>query len=364
VPESPVVAVVGAGNVGHALAADLALRGVEVRLSSRSPERLDAIRRAGGITVSGEVEGFATLALITQSLKDAVEGASVVAVTVSTASLPAYAQALGEATTSDQIIWLDPGHSGGALYLSAAWSRSGIEGRKLCQLTTASHVSRLTAPAAVRVFLLPRAAVAAFPSPHLDECHDRLAALLPEQFGRARSILETDLANINAIMHPPGMICNAGWIQATGGDFGFYSDGATPAVAAVIDGIDGERLALAERLQVPAVPFPELLYALGFSRSATATNAREAIEHSELIYPIRSPPALDHRYLHEDVGWGLVPWTQLAATARIPTPISTSVSHLAGLINGVDYAREGLTLERMGLAKKTTDEISAHVAGQ
>lgn len=56
------VAVIGAGNVGCALAADLGLRGVEVRLFNRSPGRLAAIRGAGGITVTGEIEGSAPLA--------------------------------------------------------------------------------------------------------------------------------------------------------------------------------------------------------------------------------------------------------------------------------------------------------------
>jgi opine dehydrogenase len=58
------------------------------------------------------------------------------------------------------------------------------------------------------------------------ECHQRLDALLPGQFGRAESVLEADLANLNAILHPPGMVCNAGWIEATGGKFGFYAEGS------------------------------------------------------------------------------------------------------------------------------------------
>lgn len=74
-----------------------------------------------------------------------------------------------------------------------------------------------------------------------------------------------------------------------------------------------------------------------------------------------SRPQLDHRYLHEDVGWGLVPWMNLAAAADSPAPIITVLTHPAGMINGIDYPREGLTLERMGLAGKTLSEIRAHV---
>ena len=76
---------------------------------------------------------------------------------------------------------------------------------------------------------------------------------------------------------------------------------------------------------------------------------------------IQSPPKLDHRYLHEDVGWGLVPWMHLAAAAGSPAPTITALTHLAGVINGIDYPREGLTLERMGLAGKTPGQIRAHV---
>ena len=86
-----------------------------------------------------------------------------------------------------------------------------------------------------------------------------------------------------------------------------------------------------------------------------------AFQCSELIRPIQSPPRLDHRYLHEDVGWGLVPWMHLAAAAGSPAPTITALTHLAGMINGIDYPREGLTLQRMGLAGKTPGEIRTHV---
>src|SRR6516165_6746988 len=180
------VAVIGAGNVGCALAADLALRGAEIRLFNRSPGRLATIRDAGGIIVTGEIEGFAPLSLVTGSLEEAVDGAGVVAVTVPTASLPAYAAALAQATSDEQLIWLNPGHSGGALYLAAELARAGRGERTICQLTTASHASRLTSPATVRVFLRARASVAALPASHLEECHRRLDALRPGR-ERARS---------------------------------------------------------------------------------------------------------------------------------------------------------------------------------
>jgi len=352
-----VTAVIGAGNVGCALAADLALRGREVRLFNRSAERLDPIRTAGGLTVTGELDGFAAVNVVTDSIDEAVDGAEVVVVALPTAALPFYARDLAAATSDEQVIWLNPGHSGGGLYLRAQFAAFGGSKRCLCQGTTASHVSRLLEPGLVHVFLRPKMALAALPAAAVDDCCERLDSLLPGQFRTAETILEVDLANINAVMHPPGMLCNAGWIEATEGDFGFYADGSRRAGAAVIDAIDSERLALAESLGVRALPFPQLLYELGFSSDPRATGAYEALHSSALIHPIKAPPTLDHRYLHEDVGWGLVPWLHLAEAVGCPVPTIAALIQLATRINGIDYAAEGLTAERMGLANATRNQI-------
>lgn len=356
----PVAAVIGAGNVGCALAGDLALRGVEVRLFNRSHARLEPIRAAGGITLTGEVEGFGRPSVVTGSLTEAVDGADVVAVTVPSSALPAYAASLARALTDDQLIWLDPGHSGGALYLAAEIEKvTGRRPRHVSQLTTASHISRMTGPGAVRVFLRARASVAALPASGLDRCHDLLDALLPGQLGKLGSVLEADLSNVNAILHPPGTVLNAGWIEASGGGFGFYADGNTPAVAKVMEAIDRERRAVAEKLEIAVPSLSELLCEMGFTNARNAQTARAAIEASELIHPIKAPDTIDHRYLHEDVGWGLVPWSELAAAIGCPTPTMSAITHLAGLINGVDYTREGLTLGAMGLADMSGAEILA-----
>lgn len=354
------IAVLGAGNVGCALAADLTRRGFDVRLFNRSTARLDPIRDAGGITLTGVLEGFAEVRHLSQDLRATIRKADVVAVALPTVSLPHYAEALAEATTDDQVIWLNPGHTGGALYL-AHEIRRRFPGRRpmICQLSTASHVSRMTGPAAVGVFALPAAGLAALPARCLDECHERIDALLPGQFTHLANVLEADLGNINALLHPPGMICGSAWIEATGGDFRFYADGTTPAVARVLDAVDGERLALAERLGIAAAPFADLFRLAGFT--GTHHTAFDAIRHSAPIQAIKAPPTLSHRYLDEDVGWGLVPWLHLARAAGTPAPNIAAVVRMASILNGVDYATTGLTLERMGLASLTPDEIRDHV---
>jgi len=81
-------------------------------------------------------------------------------------------------------------------------------------------------------------------------------------------------------------------IEATAGTFGFYAEGSGRAVAQVMDAIDRERLVLAGRLGVRAVPFAELFCQLGFTtgKQAHAGGAYQAIQHSDVIRPMQSPP--------------------------------------------------------------------------
>jgi opine dehydrogenase len=353
------VAVIGAGNVGCALAAHLTLLGADVHLCSRSSARLDQIRVAGGITVTGAVDGFAPIAMLTTDLGEAVGGAGVVALAVPTPALPHYAGGLAELTTDEQLLWLNPGHSGGALYLGAELRRRGRRRPLVCQLSTASHGSRLSSPATVGVFARTSASLAAFPSRDVDECHGRIDALLPGQFTAAGSVLELDLQNVNAVMHPAQMVCNASWIEASAGDFFVYREGSGPGTARVMEAVDDERLALAGRLGVATLSLVDALARAGYTTAAAAESGRvyEALQAGEPISGVKAPPQLDHRYLHEDVGWGLVQWIHLASAARIPTPTMDALVELAGVLNGVDYRRDGLTLERMGLQGMGPDDI-------
>jgi opine dehydrogenase len=358
----PIVAVVGAGNVGCALAAHLAMTGVDVRLCNRSTGRLQAIRDAGGITLTGAVEGFGFVSMLTDSVAEAVADVDVVAVTVPSPALPHFAGDLAETTSDDQLILLDPGHSGGALYLAAEMERrGGRRNRRICQLSTASHGSRMTGPASVAVFGLAKVTLASIPIDATEDCYTVIDELLPGQVDTAGSVLELDLANMNAVMHPAQMVGNASWIEATAGDFHVYQEGTGPAVSRVIEAVDAERLAIAAALDVPAISFVEFLQQAGYTTAdaAAAGRVHRALQEGDAIRSVKAPPTLDHRYLHEDIGWGLVPWMALAEVAGVPTPTMAALTQLGGAMNNIDYRLSGLTLARMGLAGVAHDQIHA-----
>jgi opine dehydrogenase len=129
-----------------------------------------------------------------------------------------------------------------------------------------------------------------------------------------------------------------------------------------MDAVDAERLTIAGYLGLPATPLVDILCRAGFTtpEAARSGRAHDALIAGEPIRMVKAPPSLDHRYLHEDVGWGLVPWTALAATAEVRTPTMDALIHLAGVANGVDYRSVGLSLDRMGLADMAPERITAY----
>ena len=72
---------------------------------------------------------------------------------------------------------------------------------------------------------------------------------------------------------------------------------------------------------------------------------------------ILAPPNLRHRYIAEDIPYGLVPLAYLGDLLKVPTPVSDAMIELASIANGVDYWKTGLTLEKLGLNGLTAEEI-------
>ena len=73
---------------------------------------------------------------------------------------------------------------------------------------------------------------------------------------------------------------------------------------------------------------------------------------------IKAQSKLDHRYLNEDVGYGLVFMSELGAFLGVDTPVMNSVIEIASCIMGHDYRRKGArTLDTLGLRASSVDEL-------
>ncbi len=347
------IAVLGAGNGGCAAAADLTLKGFEVRLFSRGQKTLLPIVKRGGIELAENgKEQFATPYFASPHLPPVVDGVDLIIVAAPSLAHRYFAQQLARHLTEGQRILLNPGHTGGSLHFSALLRGAGCKAPiRLCETVTLTYICRMPRPARVEIYRrTTQLRCAAFPGKETGGLVQEIQGIYPNVI-TAENVLETGFSNINAIMHPAGMLGNAGWVEKSGGDFYFYREGITPAIAAWIEAVDNERLAIVKRLGLKPLRFIDIFFQAGLtSEEARASGSiYRAINESGPNQTIKSPPTLDHRYLREDVGFGLVPMAEIGRLVGAKTPVIDSLITLASLANGTNYREEGLTLEKMGL---------------
>jgi opine dehydrogenase len=359
------IAVVGAGHGGCAAAADLTLQGREVRLYGRNQDRLLAIQERG-ITVTGARQGTAKPALVTDRLDVALADVDLVVVV-----LPAHAheqiaiEAAGK-LREDQVVYLNPGHTGGALHFQAVLRQSSAPAARLCESVSLTYVCRLEGPAEVAIYSdIQNLLFAALPAHETASLLEQLKPLFP-QLTAAKHVLETGLMNMNAVMHPPGMLLNAGWIEQTSGNFHFYSEGNSPAVAAVIEAVDGERLAIGRAFGLELVAFLDFFFKAGLTTpdAYQSGSLYRAIRESVPNRTIKAPGSLQNRYLDEDIPFGLVPMMAFAKLGRVPTPTMGSLIQIASIARGKDYRKVGLSLGSLGLLGRSPAAVISEVMGE
>src|SRR5215475_7627172 len=129
------VAVLGAGNGGCAVAADLTLRDYEVRLFSRSENTLSPIAKRGGIEVVEDgVEQFATPFMVSSHLASVINGVDLIIIAAPAIAHEYLAKNLAPYLVDGQRILLNPGHTGGSLHFANILRCADVKAQiKLCE---------------------------------------------------------------------------------------------------------------------------------------------------------------------------------------------------------------------------------------
>lgn len=364
-----ITAVIGNGAGGCAAAVTAASLGHEVRLAGRRSDRRLAVEAAGGLSLIEE--GRTTVADrigLSEDPAAAVRGADRVIVMVPTPVIPAYAELIVPELDPGALVLLAPGHTGGVLAFARVVREVRPElGRslRLAETFTLPYVARMTEPAEVTVWRrMSNLLIGARPVDALPAFLEAFSALFPS-LTPVDDVLVSSLSNINAILHPPGMLGNIGWIERTGGDFFYYRDGVTPGIGAIMEELDAERLRIGAAYGLELAPFLDLFERAGLvaAEDRASGDIAHAVNASGPNREIRSPSTMADRYVAEDVGFGLMGMSELARAGAVPVPVMDALIRLAGVVNGVDYRASGLTAERLGIAGLSAPQIREHARG-
>ena len=209
----------------------------------------------------------------------------------------------------------------------------------------------------MHVFLKLKAGnlLAALPGSETDAILRLIADVYPGM-EPASNVIQTSLQNANPVIHPAVSLCNSARIEGEG-DFLFYEEGVSDSVGRIIQSVDNERIAIGERLGIEILPDPEMGMRQGYM---LASNYGSAYREAPGFLGITAQPQLDHRYINEDVGYGLVFMSQLGRQVGVATPTIDSLIRLASVLMDRDYAGEALrTPESLGIGHLSAEQIAA-----
>ncbi len=363
--EKPNIAVLGGGNGAFITAADLTLRDHRVALCELPNLEKNIEGIVGDKTIELQIVGnpgirggLAQLEKVTTDLSEALSGAEVILMVLPAFAQKPFAEACVPYLEDGQIVVLTPGNFGGAIEFSDILSKKG-KGQKvaIAEMECMIYSGFKSAPSVAWVSGYKKGLrVAAYPAKDTEMVMEKMLQIYPD-LRVAKNVLETGLRNLNTVVHAPIVIHNAGWIEKTKGDFLFYWDGCTPGVAYTAEAVDRERLALGRNLGFELTPVIDVSLEWYGHEGAKGETIYEVLSTNPVYVKDTAPPTLQHRFLLEDIPYGMVPMESLGKVMGIPTPVTSAIITLASEITQIDFRSQARDLKYLGLGRLGMEEL-------
>ena len=340
------IAVLGGGHGCYAAAADLSEAGHEVRLWRRDAAALAPVVEAGTIgLIDANGSRDVGIAMATADIGAALAGAELIVVPSPAIAQEDIARAMAPHLRSGQVVFLPPGTFGSfvmARIVRTAGSKAEVA---WAETGTLPYLARKAGPREVRVTIRAvRLPTGVYPARRADEALAVIARAYPSVHG-CGDALSGALMNAGPIIHPPLMVMNAAPLQHFE-RWDIHAEGTQPAVRAVTDRLDQERIAVREALGYAAPHYPladhytsdRWMYGDAHKRLVDSGDWREHIDlHT-------------HRYVTEDTELGLAFLASVGRWCGVDAPIAHGLLAVTGGFLGRDLRTGPRTLEALGLA--------------
>ena len=341
------IAVLGGSNGAYAAAADLAEQGHEVRLWRRDAAAFAPVLDSQSITLK-DINGrrAVKLACATTDVGEAVRGAELLVVPTPAFAQADIARAIAPHVSDGQAVFLPPGTFGSyamAQALRDAGTRAAVT---FAETGTLPYLTRKHGAAEIAITIrAKRLPTGPFPANRGAHALDLIRRAYPS-VEPIEDALSGALMNAGPIIHPPLILMNAGPLEHFP-KWDIHKEGTQPAIRRVTDVLDGERIAVREALGYRPYHFPlrdhymtdKWMYGDAHDRLTESGDWREKIELTA------------HRYMREDVEYGLAFLVSVAEWAGVPCPVARGLLALGSTVCGADFRKGPRTLESLGLAR-------------
>lgn len=357
-----VITILGAGNSGLAHTAYFKHLGHEVRLFDFFQETVDRINQNGYIELTGYITDNIAFEAATTSMKDAVTGSEVIIVINPSQYHRKLAAELAKYLSPNQIIFINPGSTFGALAFKQALVDNGFTADvPIAESNTSVFPCRLIAPTKVYIGAKKdRILFSVFPSQgNLEKVSELVSSFLPE-IQPVKNVLATSIDNTNPHVHVAPMILNCSWIES-GQQFSFMHEAIGPTVEKIIAKMDAERLEIGKKL---GLTLGKDLFSLQMQYEEEynvtgKTTLREIFRGVDAYRQIYSPHSFEHRYITEDVPMGLTPLVDMGRQIGVPVPKSQMILNICEEVLEKNFT-EGSgcrNMDNIGLKGLSAEEI-------
>lgn len=348
------VAVLGGGHGCYAAAADLSEAGHRVRLWRRDAAALQPVIDAGSITLK-DAKGTrdVPIHLATADIAEALRGADLIVIPSPAIAQVDIAKAMAPHLVDGQVVFLPPGTFGSLVMArivrqagnkaDVAWAETGT-----LPYLARKHGER-EVNVTIRAIHLP---TGVYPERKLDEAIAVIRKAYPAVHG-CGDALSGALMNAGPIIHPPLMVMNAAPLQHFEA-WDIHNEGTQPAVRAVTDKLDQERMAVREALGYGAPHYPladhynndKWMYGDAHKQLVDSGDWREHIDLH------------NHRYITEDTELGLALLASAARYAGVDAPIAHGLLAIVGGFRDKDLRKGERSFESLGLAELSREELA------
>lgn len=350
------VAILGGGNGGISAAVDLKEKGFSTALYELPAyfKNLSVIKEKGGATIQDNGEDrFVHIDLITDDIREAIQGAQIVMVVVPGFAIEAFAEVLAPVVGEDQMIFFNGAAAMACVRFKNKAEAMGIQKNfKLCEVNSLTYGTRAF-PQEARVEISLRVKklfLAGYPKEITKEAIETVSQIY-DIMVPAQNIWHTTLENGNPVVHPGPCLMNAGRIDYSKGEFWLYKEGITEHTINILHAIEHEQMAIGAAFGFEIEDATQCRARRGYLANEV-DDLQYQFNTSEVFTQIKGPTSCTARYFTEDISTGLVLWSDLGKVAGVPTPNIDAVITLGGSLLQRDFRAEGLTLEKLGLFGK------------
>lgn len=344
------ITIVGAGNGGSAMAADLSIKGHKVTLFKSSTkghnEHFDTLIKKNGEILFKDLDNEKKTRIhkITNSVSEAFsEDPKVIVLFIKTNYHEDIIKRISPYLKDDQVVLIEPGYLSTAYFLMHCKNRNLI----LVEAQSSPLDCRIIAPGVIKIlFKNERNPIGVYPTNRIGEAETILKEF-DYNFVILKSVVEAALHNPNLIVHTIGAIMSIPRIEYTDEEYSMYREVFTPSIWNLVEKLDAEKMEVLKSLNIRGISYVE---ACKFRNSKDLSlDAKEVFyDYAQNDSPT-GPTISNSRYITEDVPEGLVLLESLGEMLNIKTPVCTALIEIASTCLNTDFRAYGRTLSKLGV---------------